>query len=80
MLMYDFLFLTFLLFVGLGCRSLIINNTTPIENRQTVSRLYSLNIVAIYLTLMISDRFYLTTYLGWVATIILVYGYFTKAN
>ena len=73
--MSDFVFLTLLLFLSIGFRSIIINNTVQAENRTIVAKIYSASTMALYLTYLFSDGFYLTTYFGWMATIILIAGY-----
>ena len=73
--MSDFVFLTLLLFLSIGFRSILINNTVQPENRVVVSKIYSASTMALYLTFLFSEGFYLTTYFGWIATIILVAGY-----
>jgi hypothetical protein len=73
--MIHFLLFTFLLFCGFGIRSYVINNTASSENRQFVSNIYTINLIAIYLTFIFSDNFYIMNYLGWISTVILISGY-----
>ena len=76
--MIPFLLLTFLLGFALWVRPLLINRFIQPENNQQISKVYYVNIISIYLTLLFSDEFYITTYLGWAASIILVYSYLKK--
>jgi hypothetical protein len=73
--MIQFLLFTFLLFLGFSFRSYLINNITNLEYRATVSKVYSLNLIALYLTFIFSDSFYIMNYLGWLSSVILVSGY-----
>ena len=73
--MIHFLLFTFLLFLGFGFRSYLINNTTNLEYRTTVSKIYSLNLIALYLTFIFSDTFYIMNYFGWLSSVILISGY-----
>jgi hypothetical protein len=76
--MIQFLLLTFLLVSALWVRPLLVNRFIEPENNHQISKIYYVNILSIYLTLLFSDEFYITTYLGWAASIILVYGYIKK--
>ncbi len=51
------------------------NNITNLEYRATVSKVYSFNLIALYLTFMFSDSFYIMNYFGWLSSVILVSGY-----
>ena len=77
--MIHFLLFTFLLFLGFGFRSYLINNTTNLEYRATISKIYSLNLVALYLTFIFSDTFYIMNYFGWLSSVILISGYLNSA-
>ena len=76
--MIQFLLLTFLLVSALWVRPLLVNRFTQPENNHQISKIYYVNIISIYLTFLFSDEFYFTTYFGWAASIILVYGYVKK--
>jgi len=76
--MIQFLLLTFLLGFAFWIRPKIINRFIQPENNHQISKIYYVNIISIYLTLLFSDEFYFTTYLGWAASIILVYSYIKK--
>lgn len=73
--MINFFIFTFLLFLGFGFRSYLINRTPNLEYRATVSKIYSLNLVALYLTFIFSDTFYIMNYFGWLSSVILISGY-----
>ena len=73
--MFQFLLLTFLLVSALWVRPLLVNRFIEPENHEPLTKIYYVNILSIYLTLLFSDEFYITTYLGWAASIILFYGY-----
>jgi hypothetical protein len=44
--------------------------------RVLARQLYYLNILSVYLTVLISGSFYIMHYLGWLSSILLIYGYF----
>ena len=73
--MIHFLLLTFLLASAFCVRPLLINRFSQPENNHHLTKIYNVNIISIYLTFLFSDEFYFTTYIGWAASIILVYGY-----
>jgi hypothetical protein len=73
--MIHFLLLTFLLASAFWVRPLLINRFAQPENNHHLTKIYYVNIISIYLTFLFSDEFYFTTYIGWAASIILVYGY-----
>ena len=74
--MLTFLILTLLLFCGIRYYPRIEQRFVDPSMRVRFRQLYYLNVIAVYLTLLFSGSFYITHYLGWVSSILLVYGYF----
>ena len=76
--MIQLLLSTFLLISALWAGPLLVNRFTEPENNSKISKIYYVSIISIYLTLLFSNEFYLTTYLGWAASTILLYDYIKK--
>jgi hypothetical protein len=73
--MLNFLLFTCLLFVGVGLRPTIINLISSSEHRRIISKIYIMNLIALYFTFIFSDSFYITSYLGWIASVMILDGY-----
>lgn len=74
--MLTFLIISLLLFGAIRYYPRIEQRFIDPSLRLRFRQIYYLNVIAVYLTLLFSDSFYITHYLGWVSSILLVYGYF----
>jgi hypothetical protein len=73
--MLFFILFTFLLFLGIRIRPFILKLISNTEHRSTISKIYIMNLIALYFTFIFSDSFYITNYIGWIATVMILDGY-----
>ncbi len=74
--MITFTMLSLLLFVGIWYYPTLERRAVPIEMQPRVKKLYYLTVFSLYLTLLFSDSFYITHFLGWASFLVLMHGYF----